>query len=232
MSTAIQAAQDTYWSAPSSEKAWPGIFTVVSQALCHQSRISGRASSPTVSGTEIGEKTYQRLLDIWNSVRQSTASLPSMPLDISDTPTLPFAVSLRHVMPSFVSRILSAIDQEPVEDGFEHPAEEIIGWALSQQPQDVILWLQSLVSEEKDSCIVASVIACVARLNEHECLDWGYRLVAQALQRQDIEVRDSAAQALELWGTPAAVNLLKKHTESVPWLRDYIERVIQQLERR
>jgi hypothetical protein len=232
MAVALQEIQGTDWSKPSFRKVWADISNSVTQGLDRMSHVLG-SQTASVPSSEPSEKPHQPLFLIWNVSESSTAFLPPIhQRAASVTSTLPFVMSFRWAPQSFISKVLSSIDQEPVEDGFEHPAETIIGEALSKQPDDVIMWLRLLVSEEKDSCVLASVIKCVARIIDNEYADWVYELVAQALEHQDVEVRDAAAQSLELWGTPAAVALLKNHSEAVSWLRDYIGRIILQSDRR
>jgi len=133
---------------------------------------------------------------------------------------------------AFALSATSSIDQEPVEDGYEHPAEQILERALAEHPGDMIRWLQFLVSDEKNSSMVASVLKCVGRLNEGSCPQWGYDLARKALEHRDVEVRDAGAQMLELCETSEAASMLRSHEETVPWLRDYIRRVITEIERR
>ena len=52
-----------------------------------------------------------------------------------------------------------------------------------------------------------------------------------ALAIEDIQIRDAAIQAAELWGDQALSDILESHVEAEPWLRDYIVEVIQSLHR-
>ena len=85
-------------------------------------------------------------------------------------------------------------------------------------------------SKKENNSFIASVLKSVGRLSVNEVNAWGSDLLEIALKNEDIEVRDAAIQALELWGTNSAVELLKSHNEIIPWLKDYISKVIRDLE--
>ena len=131
----------------------------------------------------------------------------------------------------FASQILAAIEAEPVEDGYSHPAELLLKHAVIDQPIETVLWLYNIVSSESNGSIVAAVLKCLGRIEVQLCRWWGFQLIATALEHPDIEVRDAAVQVLETWGTDEAVRLLKQRMsrERVDWLRSYIERVIEDL---
>ena len=132
--------------------------------------------------------------------------------------------------PLFILEILSAIDIEPVEDGFEHPAENLLKEALLSHPRETIDWFYELISEENNTAVVASILKCIGRMEVGMCEEWGFDLVRKALQHKDVEVRDAAVQVLESWGTEKAIRLLKEHHDDVSWLQDYIDRVARDLE--
>ena len=58
---------------------------------------------------------------------------------------------------------------------------------------------------------------------------WRSELVRDALDLDDVEIRDAAVQAAELWGDRDMLPVLKSHSEPEPWLRDYICDVIDDL---
>ena len=131
----------------------------------------------------------------------------------------------------FGSEILSAIYDEPVEDGYSHPAEEVLRKLVTRLPQKTSSWLYNTVQYETNPCIVASILKCLGRLKLNGYIDQGLTIAEAALKHHDVEVRDAAVQMLELWGIEKAVGILERHLkkEEVDWLRDYIESVIEDL---
>lgn len=130
--------------------------------------------------------------------------------------------------PQFAQHIKYLIDREPVENGFRHPAEKILDEAISDQEDNAILWIESIL-EQKDPYLVASVIACLGRVAEKSHPVWAIDIVGKALEHSDVGVRDAAAQALESWETPQVLDLLTKHKDKVSWLQEYISKIVTQL---
>lgn len=125
----------------------------------------------------------------------------------------------------------AAFEDAPLEDGMDHPAEEIIGNALRTKGQQktVLQWLGSLSLEAKHASFAASIFRCLARQVRPGTTSWRTELVRDALASDDVEIRDAAAQAAELWGDRDIVEVLISHQEPVAWLRDYIEEVTRDL---
>ena len=124
--------------------------------------------------------------------------------------------------------LISAIEAEPIEDGFCHPAEQVLRLSISENKPALVEWLHTIISGGS-SPLSANLLRCVGRLQAKEVAGWGIALASKALQQVDLEVRDAAVQALELWGTPDSIKLLKTHQEKVPWLNEYINRVVKEL---
>ncbi|HEC31518.1 MAG TPA: hypothetical protein ENI41_03395 [Deltaproteobacteria bacterium] len=131
----------------------------------------------------------------------------------------------------FALDIISAINAEPVEDGFSHPAEELLKKSLARSPQKTFSWLYNTVHYERNIGIVASILKCLGRVKPIDRGDWIIHIARAALEHHDVEVRDAAVQMLELLEIERAVELLEQHMkrEQVGWLRDYIESVTQDL---
>ncbi|HDN67380.1 MAG TPA: hypothetical protein ENF86_00300 [Firmicutes bacterium] len=132
--------------------------------------------------------------------------------------------------PRLAPHIISAITTEPVEDGIYHPAQDILKSAIEDQPQETFNWIKRLLSDECNSSVVASVIKCLGRLNPRLCEGWLTDIIRTGLQHSDVEVRDSTVQAIENWEIKEAIPLLREHHEDVPWLKEYIQGVIEDIE--
>ena len=46
---------------------------------------------------------------------------------------------------------------------------------------------------------------------------------------ENVEMRDAAVQAIESWGERDLIDVLRTHQEPEPWLREYIQDVIDDL---
>ena len=118
----------------------------------------------------------------------------------------------------------------PLEDGMQHPAEEIIADELeSRKSQRVLEWLRDFCMDASQPSFAASVLRCLARQDNVGTVAWRVGLVREGLAMQSVEIRDAAVQATETWGDSNLLEVLRSHTEKEPWLRQYISDVIDDL---
>ena len=135
------------------------------------------------------------------------------------------------------ARLRAAFDDNPLEDGMDHSAERIIGKTLqSIEGQPVLDWLSAFSLDAAYPSFGASVLRCLGRLPVEKTDQthvgtgsWRAGLVRDALAMDDVEIRDAAVQAAELWGDQDLIDVLTSHNEPEPWLRDYIRDVIDDL---
>ena len=121
----------------------------------------------------------------------------------------------------------AAFESDPLEDGFHHPAEEIIAAALvSTAAPAVFGWLKGFALDTAQPGHAASVLRCLGRQTRPGTEAWRVELVRDALATEDVEIRDAAAQTAELWADAGMIAVLRNHDESAPWLADYIREVV------
>jgi hypothetical protein len=128
------------------------------------------------------------------------------------------------------NKLYTAFDTDSLEDGISHPAEEIIERVLrSSKDQHALEWLRSFSLDVSRPSFASSVLRCLGRQDRPGTVEWRTGLMQAALAVDDVEMRDAAVQVAELWGDPGMRAILKSHSESEPWLQDYIRDVIQDL---
>ena len=124
----------------------------------------------------------------------------------------------------------AVFEAEPLEDGIDHPAEDVIREALhSTEDQCVLEWLRTFSLDEAHPNLAASVFRCLGRQARPGTDSWRTVLVRSALKMDDPEIRDAAVQAAESWGGQNIRNELILHYEPLPWLRSYVRDVIEDL---
>ena len=125
----------------------------------------------------------------------------------------------------------AAFEAEPVEDGMDHPAEEIIREALhcTEDQRGVLEWLRTFSLDAERPNFAASVLRCLGRQARPGTDSWRTALVRSALIMDDAEIRDAAVQAAESWGGQDMRNVLEAHNEPLDWLRNYVRDVIEDL---
>ena len=66
------------------------------------------------------------------------------------------------------------------------------------------------------------MLQCLSVLKHPGTASWRVALIREALTADDVGTRDAAAQAAECRGGAEMLDILKKHTDPVPWLQAYI----------
>lgn len=135
-----------------------------------------------------------------------------------------------HEQTRLVHKLHAAFEIEPLEDGMHHKAEVIIEQALqSGEDERILEWLREFTSDDTQPVFAASVLRCLGRQEYLGTSSWRSALLRDALASDDVEIRDAAVQAAELWGDQEILPVLKSHSEPEPWLQDYISDVIDDL---
>ena len=128
------------------------------------------------------------------------------------------------------AKLQASFQDNPLEDGMEHPSEEIIAEALrTTKGQQVLDWLRHFCTDTSQPSFAASVLRCLGRNDHVGTVSWQADLVRDCLAIDDVEVRDAAVQAVESWGGSNLLDVLRTHSEPEPWLRQYILDVIEDL---
>ena len=128
------------------------------------------------------------------------------------------------------AELRASFDDLPVEDGVRHPAERIIAKSLAQPGEKrAVRWLREFCVDASNPSFAASVLRCLARVPCTGSDSWRVGLVRDGLAKNSVEVRDAAIQAAESWGDSELLEVLKAHSETEPWLRQYLNDVIDDL---
>ena len=129
-----------------------------------------------------------------------------------------------------LAKLSAAFQAEVLEDGVTHPAEGTIGKAVqSAQSERVLQWLREFCLDAKRPSFGASILRCLGRLESPGTASWREELVRAALAMENVEIRDAAVQAVELWGDGQTAMILIAHRDPVPWLHKYLQDVIEEL---
>ena len=128
------------------------------------------------------------------------------------------------------NKLHAAFETEPLQDGMHHQAEDIIEQALqSGEDERILEWLRDFSLDTAQPVFASSVLRCLGRQEYLGTSSWRSELVRDALALDDVEIRDAAVQAAELWGDSDILPVLKSYSDPESWLRDYISDVIDDL---
>lgn len=132
----------------------------------------------------------------------------------------------------FKLEVIHALNEESIEDGYSHPAENIMQETIMTYSPYAGIWIQSLYIENLNNHkLAAGILRCIGRLNSKISKPWGSIMVTGALFHSDVEVREAAVRAIEMWEDYSVIGYLEQREEKVPWLSDYIKQVIKDLKR-
>ena len=151
---------------------------------------------------------------------------------IGGTASSPKAFDEKTAKEEFRRNLLRRIEIEPIEDGYTHSAEEILEKAAMEYRPFWSDWVQSIYLEHLNKpAIAASILRCVGRLELDLVKSWGMLMAISALSHPDLELREAAVRALELWGGEQSLYALKTRVdvESNSWLLRYIKDVMEDL---
>ena len=123
------------------------------------------------------------------------------------------------------------IAENSVEDGCEHPAESKLGSLLGDSGQAV---REILLSRFRSGDSRTQNLPDLLRLLGRQPISnvptqWLRLVVEHCLDSPDAELRDAAVQSVELHDDSSLCDVLERHDERVPWLADYVQRVIRDL---
>jgi len=128
--------------------------------------------------------------------------------------------------------ILHLLEVEPIDDGYSHPAEEIIEKALKKHKTLAPTWIQAIYLKNFNRpAVAAGILRCIGRLKNDLVEPWGRSMAMRGLSHPAAEVREAAIRALEMWGGQESTEALKNHIDSEPvaWLKNYVNQVINDL---
>jgi hypothetical protein len=134
---------------------------------------------------------------------------------------------------NFKSEILRLLSEEPFETGYSHPIEEVFRTFIKAHGSLVSHWLDELIQATADRpSIHAALVRCLGRLDRDAIAPWGNAEIGKALLSSNLEVRESAIRAIEMWNAKDFAGELKTALshETVSWMRDYIRDVLKDVE--
>lgn len=125
-------------------------------------------------------------------------------------------------------KVEERLEEETLEDGRTHSAESTVLEAISESAEGRAAILR-LISDEGRPELASAVLRLVGRVGHTTDRSWRNGLVKSALGASTPALREAAVETVEQWEDVTFIPLLKEHSELVPWLRDYIEAVIDDL---
>ncbi len=133
--------------------------------------------------------------------------------------------------PRLLSHLVALVEAEPVEDGVAHAGEALVLAVLERDRGTAGQELRSIVLDCTPA-IGAAILRLLGRIEAPLDAAWRKGLIRDALRHRDPSIRDAAVQAVEVWRDESLQAVLRAHLDPLPWLGDYVKRVLQDLARK
>jgi hypothetical protein len=116
------------------------------------------------------------------------------------------------------------------EDGFQHPAENLIFEYIIRYPALTKRWLQqTFLRNYRHPEIIIAILRTITHFDISDIDPECKILSVAALSHKNSEIREAAISVFEAWGTQDAIDYLQNYNENKPWLIQYRDKVIQEL---
>ena len=128
-------------------------------------------------------------------------------------------------------RLISIIEEQEFEYGFESPAERFIKEKLRVNSFVTKEWLNDLFLRMFDNTrVIIGLLQAISHLNYLEIYPTGQTMALAALSHKNAEVRECGIRAFENWCNNESLKVLKNVHYPEKWLQDYVNQVIKDIE--
>lgn len=141
-------------------------------------------------------------------------------------------VSVLRIISKLRDSLYASFEAQPLQDGMDHSAEEIIKEAMEFSDHAKVLnWFHSACLDVDTPTFSSSLLRCLGRQTGLGSELWRSQLINEALAIDNVLIRDAALQAAEFWGGSKIRQILEimVKTEPLHWLRGNMLDVIEDL---
>lgn len=133
----------------------------------------------------------------------------------------------------FSAKLIMLINDVDFEYGMDNECDVFVRESMSVYRGRVMTWLNILYNDNiSNKKILIGILRILARLDFKTAYPICFGIVRKAAYCNDTEIVESAVRALESWGTAECLKLLENINVQEPWLQEYINEVIVDLEKR
>ncbi len=131
----------------------------------------------------------------------------------------------------FTHKLISLILEENFEYGFRTRADQLVQSQMKINSSVTREWLNKIYVENFDRPeIVIGLLRLIARFEINEISPQGKTMAIAALSHKDHEVKECGIRAFESWNSLESIKILQNVNTNIPWLKDYLNRVIENIE--
>jgi len=142
------------------------------------------------------------------------------------------AESLSLASRAIATQLVSVLVAEPVEAGYDHPAEDVIQNLNATSTLDLKIALDHLINANDTSdALKSSLLIMIGRASPISD-EWRAQIISKALASTSVCIRDAALQAAEELMDSSLLSVLTAHEEPIKWLNSYQKTIISSLQTR
>jgi hypothetical protein len=133
----------------------------------------------------------------------------------------------------YIDAILSVIACDEFEDGEISKSERYMRKNMSLETKDYILdaLMKIYMDKYNNEHVLLGIMEMISCMKYEEVEPKGQIMALGLLQHENIYLRDRAIQVYEQWNSKKSLTVLKSLKCDQKWLQDYVDKVIEYLER-
>lgn len=133
---------------------------------------------------------------------------------------------------NFTRELITLIREEEFEYGLDTRADILVRKKMEQNALATKEWLSTLFIESfNNTRILLGVLIIISRFDYFIIYPEGQLMATAALLHKDPEIQECGVRAFENWGNRHSLRILKNLKVPTKWLQEYINAVIDDLEK-
>jgi hypothetical protein len=138
---------------------------------------------------------------------------------------------LLHLQREFTNTLINYIKEENFEYGYNTKADLLIEKYIKINSFAVKEWLNTLFIDNYNIPEIAiGILRLVSRFDIDVISPEGKTMAIAALAHSNLEVKESGIRAFEAWNSLETIDILKTVTVKEDWLKEYLLKVIENIE--
>lgn len=127
----------------------------------------------------------------------------------------------------FTPQLLRIMKETPFEYGINSDIDLFIHELISVNCAATMFWLNNVfLKNYSNPIIIVGLLRIIARLNYEDIAPIGPTIAMAAIPHKNARVQECAIRAIEAWADVSKLPILMTLKVQIPWLQDYINKVI------
>lgn len=139
---------------------------------------------------------------------------------------------MQQLKSQFTPNLTKLILESDFEYGIDSEVDVFVRDQMNNNALATKSWLNDIFVENfSNPAMLIGILQIISRLPYLDVYPEGQTMALAALSHDSVEVKECGVRAFENWGSLASLNILKKLHVSPLWLQEYIDTVVQYLQK-